>query len=177
MIKLPLKWTFYALLACAIAGCDIQQSTKIIDLSTIKSTDTIKAGTPKGMHLYLTKDHAINLNELMAEQGFGLDQLNQLKIKEIRIKVEIPENNFNPKTIESFNTSFTQQESKNTVIESDELAYNERTYIIKVQDDLSTLGNIEDVFDLNGGLRLRESLKHDIVLTTSVVLEAEVKAN
>lgn len=177
MIKLPLKWTFYALLAWFSAGCDIQQSTKIIDLSTIKSTDTLRAGTPKGMHLYLTKDHAINLNELMAEQGLGLDELNQLKVKEIRIKVEIPENNFNPNTIESFNTSFTQQGSKNTVIESDELAYNERTYIIKVQDGLSTDGNIEDIFDLNGGLKLREALKHDLVLTTSVILEAEVKAN
>ncbi|MFY0673760.1 MAG: hypothetical protein JXQ87_10160 [Bacteroidia bacterium] len=177
MIKTHVKWVIYALLVGSMSGCLSKQSTKIIDLSTIKSTDTVKAGTPKGMYLYLNKDQALNLNDLLAEKGFGITELKQLNVKEIRIKVEIPENNFNPNTIESFNTSFTQKGNQNTVIESDELAYTERTYIIKVQDGLSTLGNIDDIFDLNGGLRLREALEQDVVLTTSVVLEAEVSAN
>lgn len=59
-----------------------------------------------------------------------------MRVKEIRIRVEIPENNFNPNSIEAFNTSFTKQGSFNTVIESEDLDFKERTYVIRVDEAL-----------------------------------------
>ncbi|MGB0429004.1 MAG: hypothetical protein ACPGLV_00925 [Bacteroidia bacterium] len=175
MIIKQFKWAFYVLLVGNILSCEIQQSTKSITLSTVTSTDTVMAGTPKGMHLYFTKNQAVVPSDLLAEKGYSTDKLVDLSVDEIRIKVEVPETNFNPKSIEGFNTSFTKLGKVNTVIESEELAFDNRTYIIKVQDGLSTIDDLSGEFSLNGGLKLSEALQQNVVLTTQVFLKAKVR--
>ncbi len=170
-----LKWLLLASFIWSLMGCETQQSTKIIQLSTVTSTDTVKAGTPKGMYLYLEKENAIDLKTLLNQQGYDIENLQGVSIDEIRIKVEIPETNFNPNSIEAFNTSFIKSGEVNTVIESDELSYKERTYVIKVQDELSTLDDLNGLFKLNGGLKLKEKLQDNVVLTTQVFMNAKVR--
>lgn len=168
------KLTLFCVFLLAFSACEKTASTKSLKLSTISSTDTLKAGTPAGMHMYLNKDHAFNLTELLQSQGYSLEKLKEVKVNQIRIVVEIPEINFDPSSIVSFNTSFTKKGSENTVIESNEISYIQRTYIIDVRDGVSSFKDFENDFDLSGGLKLREDLKFDIVLTTQVLLEADV---
>ncbi|MBI1183187.1 hypothetical protein GC194_02865 [bacterium] len=165
---------FIPLIAGLFWGCQTSSSTHTLHLSTISSTDTVQAGTPAGMHLYMKKNGAFDLEQLLSAAGYSKATLQSVKINQIKIKVEIPETNFNPGNITAFSTAFSSGGVENTLVESNELDYTSRTYIINVQDEVSGLNKTDKVFDINGGLKLKDLLQYDVVLTTEVVLEAEV---
>lgn len=171
-----LKKPFYAVCIALVAhGCQEPVSTKIIHLPTFSSTDTVMQGTPAGMHLYMDCPGAVDLHDALQMVGFGTGQLQGLRVEQIRVTVRLPESAYDPGIIEGFNTIFWNNGPENTVIESQDMDFVSRTYVMDVRDQVNVLDYYGTAFSLRGGLRLAEQTGYNIVLTTEIDLTAEVE--